>query len=106
MIQKLNQALSAKEGIEKLSDHKQEGEIIQPSQDGQETINQQLGLEIILPPDTHNIAQKSVVFAPPICFPQCSPPGYEYFPDEVIYNPQRHLALENPTKIYRLADSR
>ncbi|MBN3922721.1 MAG: hypothetical protein HWQ37_06110 [Nostoc sp. NMS4] len=51
------------------------------------------------------MAPKSVVFAEPICFPQCSPPGYEYLPDEVIiYNPQRHLALEKPTTIYRLGD--
>ena len=39
-----------------------------------------------------------------ICFPQSSPAGYEYLPDEVVYNPQIHLALEKPTNIYSLAD--
>ncbi|MEH2395695.1 MAG: hypothetical protein V7K21_29945 [Nostoc sp.] len=57
---------------------------------------------IALSSDARNVAQKSIIFAEPICFPQCSPSGYEYLPDEPIYNPQHHLALEKPTKIYRL----
>jgi hypothetical protein len=48
--------------------------------------------------------QNSVVVAEPISFPQDSPPGYEYLPNEPTYNPNRHLALEKPSRIYRLAD--
>ncbi|BAY66584.1 hypothetical protein NIES22_67240 [Calothrix brevissima NIES-22] len=42
--------------------------------------------------------------AAPIAFPQTSPPGYHYLPEEPTYNPAQHLSLKKPSRIYRLSD--
>ncbi len=47
--------------------------------------------------------QENVV-AQPISFPESSPAGFTVLPNEPTYDPQRHLALEKPTEIRRLAD--
>ena len=51
-----------------------------------------------------NFNLKNVAVAEPISFPQSSPPGHEYLPNEPTYNPDVHLALEKPDYVYRLAD--
>jgi hypothetical protein len=47
---------------------------------------------------------KKMAVAEPIAFPQLSPPGYQYLPEEPTYNPKQHLSLKKPSKIYRLSD--
>jgi len=37
-------------------------------------------------------------------FPATQPPGYEWFDDEPVFDPERHLALEEPDEILTLAD--
>ena len=37
-------------------------------------------------------------------FPDTQPPGYEWFADEPVFDPGRHLQLEAPSKIIMLAD--
>jgi hypothetical protein len=37
-------------------------------------------------------------------FPATSPPGYSFFPDEVPFDPERHLQLEEPKSIITLAE--
>ena len=37
-------------------------------------------------------------------FPETLPAGYEWFEDEPVFDPKRHLALERPTEILYLAD--
>ena len=37
-------------------------------------------------------------------FPDTQPPGYEWFADEPVFDPARHLQLEAPTDIVLLAD--
>ena len=37
-------------------------------------------------------------------FPETLPPGYEWLPDEAPFDPDRHLALESPTKRLTLGD--
>lgn len=37
-------------------------------------------------------------------FPTTQPPGYEWLPDEPLFNPERHLQIEPPTNVRLLAD--
>ncbi|MEM9204223.1 MAG: hypothetical protein AAGC53_21495 [Actinomycetota bacterium] len=37
-------------------------------------------------------------------FPDTQPPGYDWFDDEPVFDPERHLQLEDPTDIVMLAD--
>ena len=37
-------------------------------------------------------------------FPNTQPPGYEWFADEPVFDPARHLQLEAPADIVLLAD--
>lgn len=37
-------------------------------------------------------------------FPEASPPGYEWFEDEPVFDPGRHLALEEPDEVVMLKD--
>jgi len=43
---------------------------------------------------------------PPVAvpFPDSSPPGFEWLEEEVVFDPERHLALEDPNDIVLLAD--
>ncbi len=42
------------------------------------------------------------MLAAPLRFPDQLPTGYECFPDEITYDPERHLALEWPERIWTL----
>ena len=37
-------------------------------------------------------------------FPETTPAGYQWLPDEEPFNPERHLALERPTEVITLTD--
>ncbi len=42
--------------------------------------------------------------APPVPFPDHLPPGYDLLPDEPVFDPDRHLALEEPAEVVTLSD--
>ena len=37
-------------------------------------------------------------------FPETLPTGYEWLPDEELFNPKKHLSLERPTEVITLTD--
>ena len=37
-------------------------------------------------------------------FPAIQPAGYEWFDDEPVFDPERHLKLEDPAEVIMLAD--
>src|SRR5579872_1263992 len=50
------------------------------------------------------LTRVSRMLAAPPPFPKQVPPEYEMLHDEPAFDPARHLALEPPAKVWRLAD--